>query len=392
MNLASILRGPVIANWRGVTSFHKGGLELPTSISTFDIEAEPWGLLQSRKDTPDMKITLTPAGRVQEVVSMINRYSTTENGELLNIEEYPVTINASTDTLTTATAHLLSAGDEVMVHATLTQPGGVNRTTRYYANVPTGTTLKLYDTEAHAIAGGSTGLVDITDAGSGVILDVCRPLTITTLKGWQAKFYNVGLTKVPDLIFGATKTMLGQAEFTIYVRNGQDPDDPSNGYFALSQVTPPTPSIDPADIKTRSPKITWEEAAVWSNLLTRAGATVSFDLRSPQGIESDAFGDGAMGAIFKGIVPSVKATPYGPTESELLSALKLHSKSRGESIGGGALTVATATHQFVIGDAALITGPQMFSTQDPRIGECEWRGQRTVTEGVVDAPFELTEL
>lgn len=84
-------------------------------------------------------------------------------------------IDTGANSITVTTNHNLRSGDRVRIAAS-TAPGGVNLNSIYYANVVDNNTLRLYvaDTDssssppAFALAGGSTGLVDITSAGSGV--------------------------------------------------------------------------------------------------------------------------------------------------------------------------------------------------------------------------------
>lgn len=80
----------------------------------------------------------------------------------------PITVvaDAAADTLTHV-AHGISSGTPVYVVGT-GQPGGVTATTIYYARAASADTITLYDTKAHSVAGGGTGLVDITSVGAGV--------------------------------------------------------------------------------------------------------------------------------------------------------------------------------------------------------------------------------
>jgi hypothetical protein len=91
------------------------------------------------------------------------------------------TVNATTDEVT-FTSHGFSDGQSVMITAATTQPGGITVNTEYFArptdsSVPANTFF-LYDTAAHAIAGGATGKVDITSTGSGT-------LTLYAVRGTQ---------------------------------------------------------------------------------------------------------------------------------------------------------------------------------------------------------------
>lgn len=69
-------------------------------------------------------------------------------------------VDTVTDTLTFNTNHTKRTGEGIVLRGTL--PAGITADTLYYVNAPSATTMKLYNSEANAIAGGSTGLVDIT--------------------------------------------------------------------------------------------------------------------------------------------------------------------------------------------------------------------------------------
>lgn len=393
MNTAAILRGPALLQWRGFTTYHRDKLEVPIELSTFDIDVEPFGVIESRPDQGKLPINITPAGRTVEVNNLINRYASARNGDLINIEEYPVTVTNATDLLTCLENHLLADGDEVMVHALITMPGGLSKTTRYYARVTgnSATTLKLYDTEAHALdTGSTTGLVNISSDGSAVILDIARALTITTYSGLRIKYFNVGLTKIPDLELSAVKQMLGQAEFSAFVRNGQDPDDPTDRYYKITAATPSDTSFDPSSIKTQPPKISWAFAAAWTDLQSKEGAKVSFDMKTDD-LPSDAFGKDALGRIFSDLNVGVSASPQGITEAEAHAALELQEKSRGASSTGGQLDLVTTYYTLSLSSAVLTKAPQSFSSKEQRSGSFEWKSQKTFTDGVMNPVYELVE-
>lgn len=73
-----------------------------------------------------------------------------------------------TDTeILTSVAHGFSDGDCVNATTSDTLPTGISVDTAYYVHVESDDTFTLYDTRAHAVAGGATGLVNITAAGTG---------------------------------------------------------------------------------------------------------------------------------------------------------------------------------------------------------------------------------
>lgn len=88
-------------------------------------------------------------------------------------------VDTTNDVLTTLSAHSLNAGDAVKVRVIQggALPGGIVATTTYYASVPTSTTLSLYDNYTDAVGAGSTGKLDITSVGSGIIQLIGAPLS-----------------------------------------------------------------------------------------------------------------------------------------------------------------------------------------------------------------------
>lgn len=73
-------------------------------------------------------------------------------------------VNSSTDVVTLASSGY-PTGWKVSLASNGTLPAGLGAGP-YYINV-SGSSIKFYDTSANALAGGATGLVDITDGGSG---------------------------------------------------------------------------------------------------------------------------------------------------------------------------------------------------------------------------------
>lgn len=75
-------------------------------------------------------------------------------------------VSTSADTITIASSGYVT-GFAVVITSSGTTPGGITSGNTYYVRV-SGSTLTLYDTSAHASAGGATGKIDITSTGSGV--------------------------------------------------------------------------------------------------------------------------------------------------------------------------------------------------------------------------------
>ena len=106
--------------------------------------------------------TTAGLGRVEKMAVAIYSY-----GVSYDTFDFATTdVSAENDTITEA-AHGLADGTAVDFTTTDTLPAGISANTAYYVGEGATATFQLYDTYAHAIAGGATGLVDITDAGAG---------------------------------------------------------------------------------------------------------------------------------------------------------------------------------------------------------------------------------
>lgn len=78
-----------------------------------------------------------------------------------------VTISNATPAVVTLTNHGLRDGTGVVFSTTGALPTGITAGTTYYAKSTASNTFNLYDTAEHAVAGGSTGRVNTSSAGSG---------------------------------------------------------------------------------------------------------------------------------------------------------------------------------------------------------------------------------
>lgn len=79
-----------------------------------------------------------------------------------------LTVVSATDVWTASAAHGLTTGQPVMLETSDTLPAGTDDSTVYFVAVASDTTFKLYDTAENAIADdGSTGLIDVSDTGTG---------------------------------------------------------------------------------------------------------------------------------------------------------------------------------------------------------------------------------
>lgn len=378
---------------RGSKFYHTGALNVPLQRDVLEFDVEGFGIFFGH-DRVNRPFDFTPSGRTSELSPLLDRPAALSEGDLINVEEYPVTITHASDLLTCASVHLLSDGDEVMVYWRGTAPAGLSKTTRYYARV-TGmstTTLKLYDTEAHALdTGAVTGLVDITSAGSGVILCVTRPLILHLFDGLRIKYYSAALTKVPNLHLSSGKALLGSLQFMSFVRNGQDPADPAGAFHSIDYLSFSDTSFDHTELLRASPVLAWANGSPWADgLATKEGAEVAFDMKTNP-VPNDFYGENQLGMIFGSLTAKVTAAVQGVTMAEAEAALKSQSAMRGETLeGDGALTVTAGDVEFELADAALVEAPQSLTAKNQREGDFVWQSNSTLTTGALNPLYTLT--
>jgi hypothetical protein len=106
--------------------------------------------------------TATLLGQEQYQICM-----TTDAWVAQGIADTTFTVDHTTN-IFTATAHGLTTGMPVQVsNSGGALPSGLSAATSYFAAVIDANTFYLYDTRAHAVAGGPTGKVSVSDNGTG---------------------------------------------------------------------------------------------------------------------------------------------------------------------------------------------------------------------------------
>jgi hypothetical protein len=114
-------------------------------------------------------LTIT-AGGILTVKSgaKVDGQASTSGAAVTNATTFaPAAVSTTADTINLGTSTTLKTGDGVTYYAGSGAPiGGLTNGTKYYVNVVSGGTIKLYDTAADAQAGGTTGLMNLTSQGS----------------------------------------------------------------------------------------------------------------------------------------------------------------------------------------------------------------------------------
>lgn len=173
-------------------------------------------------------------------------------------------VNTSTGVITLDRAHNLTSGDVVsLVGSNIGSGGGttqINAYSEYFANVVSSTTIKLYDTSAHAISGGTTGLYkSALNVTTGATFN-----TLTTSGSMSSGASSVTVTDASKIIAGDTLNFVGNNGAVYYTVTG-----------VVGSVISFTPNYSGSTVTSGS--TVWTSSLdVTSTLSFESGSTVSF--------------------------------------------------------------------------------------------------------------------
>lgn len=382
--VALIIGGPALVQYRGATVYSKNDIVLDPTIEAFAVVVDRYQEVDQRVLNQPLKIRFTPAGE-WEALGVLYPYAGMALGELITPVRTFGTVTTGTDNVQIL-GHGLITGDVIRASSSGTLPAGLSSATAYYIRAVDADNIKFYDTYAHAVAGGGTGLIDITDVGTGTHkLVVNNPLTITSFSGKQYTFFNAAVTKMPDINVSAVNTLLEEIEFEAFLQEGANWGD-ANSLFSLADVAVPVDTtFDPANILTQPATIAWG-ATPWDSLPTKSGVKISFALELTA-VETDT--DGVLTRRLSGITVGATAQPLGINEADLMAKLLLQGSGakRGRSLSGSDLNISATSFYVRLYGAALMGGPQSFGTKTDRIGNLSWKATRTFVSGVPNPLF-----
>lgn len=166
MNLANLLEGPAVVQYRGITLEFRGGLKPTASTESFEISTDRHGVIDNRRRESSIKLSGTPVGvwtAAHLAVLYPEWYRNPAVGQLVTrVLEFETVTPASNQIK--ITAHKLRAGCPVSLGTFGTLPAGLALATTYYVGVVDADNITLHAAAADAVAG--TNPVDITDAAN----------------------------------------------------------------------------------------------------------------------------------------------------------------------------------------------------------------------------------
>src|ERR1035437_1027738 len=237
--------------------------------------------------------------------------------------------------------------------------------------------------------------------GDRLLTDTDLNLEIHSSGGTKCTVYNCAVTKMPDLILSATKTIAGEVTFT-----GLGKGDPGAGITAQDTADSfvsfdaaagaPTDFFDPSTVATQFYTATWNSSQVetstntdpvWADIKTQAGWHFTFDL-SLQPVDVDEYGtiDWTIGDV----KANARATILGVTEKQVSDAVHPH------ILRGAPLDTSTDLVVTYAGATAIYaklyacqarTVPAQYGLTTLRLAEMEWIGTRKVLAGTIRPVF-----
>lgn len=383
LNIAHSIGGPALIRYAGRTFRSKADIKLSPTLTTFVVETDLHPGADTRVSGQELKLSFTPEGLWDlDDLAVLFLAASVALGDLLTPRR-EFTVAADTD-IVTSPANGLRMGAPVRVSAEIgsTLPAGLIENQLVYWHKTDANTGYFYDTSAHAIAGGETGRVDLTNTGSagGVFaLVVNEPLQVLGRDGELWTFHNACVTKQPS-IAGSTKSTLfsGDVEFALLPINATAHTTANSIYTRTAAQAWDEPAFDKTKLLTQKFALTWGD--LFTSLSLKSGFSADFGLTT-----EPVVADGEVVASYrlKSRTATLKAQPMGLTLTALLNALKIQDTGAdlGRSLAGGNLDLLSTGAGLRLYNAALLGGLAQWNAGGDRVGELNWQANDDATTG-----------
>ncbi len=230
-------------------------------------------------------------------------------------------------------------------------------------------------------------------AGNRFLGNTDQNAVIWSYAGTRVTVYNVGITKMADLILATTRTLAGEITFTGLGKGIPLASVTAGSYDANSLVLvetgvgAPADVFDPSTIITETYTVAWGNyTSPWNDLKTQNGWVVAFDL-GLQPVEIDSHG------LIDWTVGSVRAT----ARAQLLGVSEVDAiaKVRPDIARGSA--IISDQNLVITGSALIVTLhntqvrliPAQYGLTTVRLAELEFLGTRKVVANVLQDVFTV---
>lgn len=377
-----ILGGPAVISYKGASFWSRDNIVFDPSLSTFGVETDRFNEVDQRLDQVRASVQFTPIGILANL-SVLFPYADLALGEWITVKRVVEAVTNAANTIT-ITAHGMAQATPVRIFSSGAVPAGLSATTLYYIREVDSDTLKFYPTEADANA--DTNEIVLTDDGSGEMTLVEQwPLTIHARSGKKLVLHNAAVSQMPTLSFKATDQLFGQITFAAYPKFGETYDE-ENSIYTLTTEALTEPAFNPASIITQPYTAAWGASPPWDSFTSKEGLEMSFNMSLEDQLTDSA---GLVTQKLSSLSVQVAGQPIGPAESDLLTKLGLQGSGnfRGKSMAGDDLNISATGAYARLYNAALVAGPQNFSSSQDRLGQLTWQATRSFTGNDPDPLF-----
>jgi hypothetical protein len=215
------------------------------------------------------------------------------------------------------------------------------------------------------------------------------PLVIHSRNNDRHTYKSGAVTRMPDIFLSATKTIIGQVEFSLVRENNKNWND-ADSFLVIDSSAYSDATFAPANIKVQSYVGNWTGKTGFGAIETRDGWTINFNLRlEPQPLDSF----GRLTWSFVSLDVMARCIPANVSQANIFNALGLHTNLRGSSLQNNsadlAITGADATTIITLNSAQLKTAGFRFGALVLRQGELGWVATRPFAAGVPGPLFSL---
>lgn len=205
------------------------------------------------------------------------------------------------------------------------------------------------------------------------------PLVLAAANGVRLTFSAVAIVQMPDLSLGARGPVAGTVTFLALGARAL-PITAANRLVTIDTTTPPAfPVVMPQ--LTDDFAITWG-AAPWLNLRARDGVEVKFAMKTRRVLSA---ANALLDLTLESLTVTARftpATPSGPAETDVFSALQAQGTLPGRLLSQGANTLTIAGEHLYLEMplAQLSAGALTFDAAHARVGELVFTATRAVLQ------------
>lgn len=207
-----------------------------------------------------------------------------------------------------------------------------------------------------------------------------------SVAGTKVTVHNTQITKMPDLILSANKTVFGQGEIMGLLKNNTARAT-ANSMYTMASVAFSNTSFSTAAVKTEIFSAAW--GSILTAIIAEQGWRLSFDLDIEPVIVDDL---GTVDYTLRGVRATARCRPVNLTEANIWDSIRIQSTgaTRGTSVRQGAnLVIQSSSLTATLHDAALLVGPLNYGPVELRGGEIAFTAHRAESAGTFSNVFTL---